>query len=63
MTMWLKFIFGLFLFLCGGWSEEPLPKLSPEMGQALRKLSLPGIKLNLEERCVDVNATVCLHKG
>ena len=63
MTMWLKFIFGLFLFLCVGWSEEPLPKLSPEMGQALRKLSLPGIKLNLEERCVDVNATVCLHEG
>ena len=45
MTMWLKFIFGLFLFLCVGWSEEPLPKLSPEMGQALRKLNLPGIKL------------------
>ena len=31
--------------------------------EALRKLNLPGIKLNLEERCVDVNATVCLHKG
>jgi len=63
MTMWLKFIFGLFLFLCVGWCGEPIPKFSPEMEQALRKLSLPGIKLNLEERCVDVNATVCLHKG
>ncbi len=61
--MWLKFIFGIFFFLCVGWGEEPAPKLSPEMGQALRKLNLPGITLNLEERCVDVNATVCLHEG
>ena len=61
--MWLKFIFGIFFFLCVGWGEEPAPKLSPQMGQALRKLNLPGIKLNLKERCVDVNATICLHEG
>ena len=61
--MWLKFIFGIFLFSCVGWSGEPVPNLSPQMGQALRKLNLPGIKLNLKERCVDVNATICLHEG
>ena len=61
--MWLKFIFGIFFFLCVGWGEEPASKLSPQMGQALRKLNLPGIKLNLKERCVDVNATICLHEG
>ena len=33
------------------------------MKAALRKLKLPGIKLNLEEHSVDVEATVCLHEG
>ncbi len=30
---------------------------------SLGKLQLPGITLNLEERCVDVDAEVCLHDG
>lgn len=38
-------------------------KLSPATVEALRKLKLPGIRLNIDERSVDVNATVCLHKG
>ena len=38
-------------------------KLSPATVEALRKLKLPGIRLNIEERAIDVNATVCLHKG
>ena len=38
-------------------------KLSPATVEALRKLKLPGIRLNIEERSIDVNATVCLHKG
>jgi|TARA_B110000263_G_scaffold248008_1_gene262020 hypothetical protein len=63
MTIRLIFVFGIFLFSCVGRGGESVPKLSPEAEQALRKLNLPGIKLNLEERCVDVNATVCLHKG
>ena len=38
-------------------------KLSPATVEALRKLKLPGIRLNIDERSIDVNATVCLHKG
>ena len=63
MAIRFNFVLGVFLFSCFGWSGEPALKLSPEATKALRKLNLPGIKLNLEERCVDVNATVCLHKG
>ena len=63
MATRFNFVLGVFLFSCFGWSGEPALKLSPEATKALRKLNLPGIKLNLEERCVDVNATVCLHKG
>jgi len=28
-----------------------------------KKLQLPGIKINLKERCVDVDASVCLDRG
>ncbi|MDP7051880.1 MAG: YdjY domain-containing protein [Verrucomicrobiota bacterium] len=63
MAIRFNFVLGIFLFSCVGWSGEPALKLSPEATKALRKLSLPGIKLNLKERCVDVNATICLHKG
>ena len=63
MAKRFNFVLGFFLFSCFGWSGEPALKLSPEATKALRKLNLPGIKLNLEERCVDVNATICLHKG
>lgn len=30
---------------------------------AVEKLQFPGITINLEERCVDVEATVCLRRG
>ncbi len=63
MAIRFNFVLWIFLFSCVGWSGEPALKLSPEATKALRKLSLPGIKLNLKERCVDVNATICLHKG
>ena len=33
------------------------------MEQALRKLQMPGVHLNLEERTADVEAEVCLHEG
>ena len=59
-----RFVGGGVLLLCSfGWSEGLGFKLTPEATKALRKLNLPGIKLNLKERCVDVNATICLHKG
>jgi len=45
------------------WADERAPKHSEDMKGALRKLELPGIELNLKERCVDVDATVCLHEG
>lgn len=31
--------------------------------EALEKLKLPGIKINLEERCIDVDGEVCLAEG
>ena len=37
--------------------------LHNSMEQALRKLRLPGVRLNIEERTVDVEAEVCLHEG
>ena len=42
---------------------ERLPEILPQTAEALRKLKLPGITLNLSERAVDVNATVCLREG
>jgi hypothetical protein len=63
MTIRLKYVFVLFLFSCVGWGGGQVPELSPGEEEALRKLNLPGIKLNLKERCIDVNATVCLHEG
>ena len=63
MTIRLKFVFGVFIFSCVGWGGEQVPRLSPGAEEALRKLNLSGIKLNLKERCIDVNATVCLHEG
>jgi len=39
------------------------PKLSPQMHAALSKLALPGVKINVEQWCVDVQASVCLRQG
>ena len=58
-----QLILGVFLFPCVGWCGEQVRKPSRDMEEALRKLELPGIKLNLKERCIDVVATVCLHEG
>ena len=63
MTIRLKYVFVFFIFSCVGWGGEQVTELSPGEEEALRKLNLPGIKLNLKERCIDVNATVCLHEG
>jgi hypothetical protein len=30
---------------------------------ALQKLKLPGVAINVQERCVDVDSSVCLHRG
>ena len=34
-----------------------------KLQEALSKLELPGLTLNMKERCVDVDAEVCLHDG
>ncbi|MFP6878464.1 MAG: YdjY domain-containing protein [Roseibacillus sp.] len=53
-------------------AEKPAPVERPAPGEAaaspapdaLRKeLRLPGLVINLEERCVDVESSVCLHEG
>lgn len=38
---------------------EPASKLE----EALKKLKLPGVQINLKERCVDVDAFICLDEG
>ena len=45
------------------YAEETTKDIPPSMEQALRKLQMPGVHLNLEERTVDVDAEVCLHEG
>lgn len=30
---------------------------------ALQKLKFPGVAINVQERCVDVESSVCLHRG
>ena len=59
----LQIFLGLFFFCSIGWGEDSGFKLTPEAIKALRNLKLPGIRLNLDARSIDVNATVCLHKG
>ena len=44
-------------------ANKPRPKISPELRAALEKLKLPGVKINLEEWCVDVESSVCLETG
>ena len=51
--------------------ETPAPPTSKEesaapnqaLADAVKKLQLPGVKINLEQRCVDVDATICLDEG
>jgi hypothetical protein len=36
---------------------------SATLQDALQKLKLPGVAINVQERCVDVDSSVCLHRG
>ena len=49
----------------GDAAGESSPKAAPGKGleDALAKLDLPGVKINIKERCVDVESTVCLDRG
>lgn len=41
----------------------PRPRTADNFDAALARLKLPGVKINPEERCVDVDAKVCLREG
>lgn len=45
--------------------EKPAPQADSKAGleEALKKLKLPGVEINLKERCVDVASAVCLREG
>jgi hypothetical protein len=42
---------------------ETPASVSPELQAALGKLAMPGVKINVAEWCVDVDASVCLLEG
>ena len=41
----------------------PAAKPASSLEEALKKLKLPGVKINLKERCVDVDSFICLDHG
>lgn len=43
--------------------KQPAAAVSPELAKAIERLKLPGIHINLNEWCVDVESTVCLRQG
>jgi hypothetical protein len=44
-------------------AKAPARQISPELRAALEKLKLPGVKINPEEWCVDVDSRLCLKEG
>jgi len=46
-------------------TTKPAPKSKPasKLEEALKQLNLPGVKINLKDRCVDVDAFFCLAEG
>ena len=44
-------------------AQKPKPIPASGLEAALKKLKLPGVTINLKERCVDVDSTVCLDQG
>ena len=53
------FLFSIFLLF----THSSLSAQPSKGSDALKKLKLPGINLNMEEKAVDVQAEVCLHEG
>lgn len=67
-----SYILALVLFANPGWSADPAPTepsaaqeaaTNPALEAAIKKLNLPGVAINVKERCVDVDASVCLTRG
>lgn len=46
-----------------GEEPAPAPKPASELEAALERLKLPGVKINMKERCVDVESHICLEAG
>jgi hypothetical protein len=44
-------------------TTKPAVQEGNKLEEALKKLKLPGVTINLKERCVDVASTVCLGEG
>jgi len=42
---------------------EPAPKPASKLEEALKKLKLPGVKINIKDRYVDVDGSICLDQG
>ncbi len=58
------FIIMFFFVSSIAWSNENKEiKILPRTQEALANLKLPGVKINLDEWSVDVDAEVCLHDG
>ena len=59
-----SFIIMFFFVSSIAWSNENKEiKILPRTQEALANLKLPGVKINLDEWSVDVDAEVCLHDG
>jgi len=43
--------------------SKPKTKPASALEEALKKLKLPGVTLNIKERCIDVDASICLDQG
>lgn len=64
-------VIALLSALAGAFAEDAgeerrvVPPSGPvsEMESALQKLQLPGVRINLAERCVDVASEICLGEG
>lgn len=42
---------------------SPKPSIPPELRASLDKLVMPGVRVNLDEWCVDVETKVCMDQG
>ncbi len=47
----------------GGTATPESRTPSMEREAAVKKLKMPGVAINLEERCVDIEGMICLDKG
>ena len=50
-------------------AEEKQPAVAesrttnPSLEEAIKKMQFPGVAIDLKERCVDIEATICLDSG